>query len=907
MFHFKSKIIFTVLSIALMGNAAEKITPAIAPARILIEAEAGHFQPSRLEIIDQPKFSSGKGITLKSGQLVDIYKPSAVADIAYEFNIPAAGRFDLFSWAATDDAAYCYIWIAVDGETPRQKVVVSPWKDLSICKEHLQKADLTAGRHYIKIWLPEKVTLDRLELLPVRIHGIPDSAAKYNPSIVPPATRPRLMVTQQTLESVRKNLTVGENKEIWESLKKEASNHYVLKTDTPPPPKSKVKSKKPSPQIIGVFEDEKALDIAVKKAFVCLMENDKAKGREAVKLIADYISKAEFGNQLDVCRKIGFLIYSSALVYDWCYELASLDQKRIIRANMMRLAEDMEIGWPPFKQQVINGHGNEAQLSRDLLSMSIAIYSEDPQPYKLCSYRILEELVPGHNKDNRSGRHNQGGSYGPYRFGWDVYAAWIFYRMSGKKIFSADLKKVPYFWIYMRIPDGEMLRDGDIFTSGKYWSYAFNAFLDYTYSNDPLLKGEFIRQDGMNWAKKNAVLFLLLNDSSLKAESSLDRLPLTRYFSDPLGSMICRTGWSFDRNSSDAVIEMKGAGTYFGNHQHLDAGAFQIYYRGMLAADLGLYCFYGTPYDINFNKRSIAHNLMLVFDPAEKFSEGRGNDGGQQVLSAYSPNGKILARDFGPDLQKPLFSYLKVDLAAAYSNKLSSYTRSFCFLNLGLNNSPGVLITFDRLATVKPEFKKYWQINSYQKPEITTDGFVITSIQPENPGKLIVSSLLPKPSNREIMTSGGNDANTVFGRKFQAPAALPEAAGWRTVIYPKVASREDLFLTVMQIADGKAPPLQTEQLNSQVSIVVAVADRIVSFSRNTATIKSAMELKVPSSRQQYHVLLCDLEPGKWSIKEKSGKGLFNAVVKPDAGTLFAILQSGEYIVSPGNNPALPEQ
>ena len=27
----------------------------------------------------------------------------------------------------------------------------------------------------------------------------------------------------------------------------------------------------------------------------------------------------------------------------------------------------------------------------------------------------------------QSPRHNQGVSYGPYRFGWDMHAAWLFY------------------------------------------------------------------------------------------------------------------------------------------------------------------------------------------------------------------------------------------------------------------------------------------------------------------------------------------------------------------------------------------------------------------------------------------------------------------------------------------------
>jgi heparin/heparan-sulfate lyase len=902
MIRLKNMFVLIALSVLSTVTAVGQSGANQQPKRILIEAESGVFNPARMGVIEQKNFSGSKAVALKPGQTVDISKPAAAADIVYTFHVPVAGRYELLSTAATSEAAYCYAWVAIDDETPHYKVVVSPWRNLNSCKEHLSKANLTAGQHRVKIWLPDNVSLDCLELTPFRTPKIPDNAAKYIPALVPPQVHPRLMITPQTLTQVRQNLTVAENKEVWESVKKAAAIPYILKTETAKPNTKKEKPKKLRPQIIGIFEDEKALDAAVGKAFVYLMENDKAKGREAVKLMTEYIRKAEFGNQLDVCRKIGQLIYSAAVVYDWCYDITSPEEKRILRENMMRLAEDMEIGWPPFKQQVINGHGNEAQLSRDLLAMSIAIYNEDPLPYKLCSYRILEEVVPSHNKEYVSGRHNQGSSYGQYRFGWDMYAAWIFYRMTGKEIFSADLKKVPYFWLYMRTPDGELFHDGDVYSSGKYWGYAFNTFLDYTYGKDSLLKRELIRQEGTNWSKKiNPVLYLLLNNPSLKMESSLERLPLTRYFSVPLSSMICRTGWTLGPDSPDAVVEMKGADTYFGNHQHLDAGAFQIYYRGMLAADLGIYHFYGTAYDINFNKRSVAHNLMLAFDPDEKLPGDIINDGGQKALKAYSPNGSTPAHDFGPYRQAPQFSYLKTDLTAAYSNKISSYVRSFCFINLGLENSPGALITFDRMITAKPEFTKYWQINSYLKPEITENGFVITGMRQENPGKLIVTPLLPESADREINTIGGNDANTIFGHKFQPPAALPEASGWRTVISPKTASREDLFLTVMQIAGEKAPPLKIELLSGPATLAVAVADRIVSFSRNADSIKSAFELKVPSTRKQYQVLFCDLTPGKWIIKAKSGQELLRAEVKADAGTLFAPLSPGEYQIAPAGN------
>src|SRR5690606_28503276 len=119
-----------------------------------------------------------------------------------------------------------------------------------------------------------------------------------------------------------------------------------------------------------------------------------------------------------ISREIGRAIYTGALVYDWCYPLLEQGEKELLRKHMMRLARDMEIGWPPFYgvESIVNGHGNEAQICRDLLAMSIAIYDEDPLPYRYTSYTVLEQLLPMRAFEYQSPRHNQGVDYGAYRF-----------------------------------------------------------------------------------------------------------------------------------------------------------------------------------------------------------------------------------------------------------------------------------------------------------------------------------------------------------------------------------------------------------------------------------------------------------------------------------------------------------
>src|SRR5690606_32121764 len=106
-------------------------------------------------------------------------------------------------------------------------------------------------------------------------------------------------------------------------------------------------------------------------------------------------------------------------------------------------------------------------------------------------------------------------------------------------------------------------------------------------------------------------------------------------------------------------------GYHFGNHQHSDAGALQIYYRGLQVGDLGVYKFYGTPYDMNFNKRSVAHSTLLVVDPEEQFLLTESNDGGSRLIQRHprSPEevqtdptfkyGKVISESFGPSYKTP--------------------------------------------------------------------------------------------------------------------------------------------------------------------------------------------------------------------------------------------------------------
>lgn len=479
---------------------------------------------------------------------------------------------------------------------------------------------------------------------------------------------------------------------------------------------------------------------------------------------------------------------------------------------------------------------------------------------------------------------------------------------------------MPYAWFYMRLPDGTLMRDGDDFIAyqqrGKYWSNPMTGFLCYTYAADPFLKGDYERQ-AASLGRMEPLLYLLLNDPKVKAEADRSALPLTHYMAEPYPAMVARTGWDFGKDANDAIVYLTGGGFQSVNHQHLNAGDFQIYYRGMLAADLGTYRFYGTPYDMNFNKKSVSHNVMLFREP------GKEDDGGQ-VYHAGSPNnmkellektrnGKMLAASFGPSAVRPYFSVFKAELAPAYAKgRLESNIRNFVVLNLGDPNRPMAVIVLDAIVPKAKHLTPYWPLNSWGKPVVAEPGKVVVNTL-NGEGRLTLNTLLPRATDLTMTTATGKETLNVFGKQYEAPfTELEEVNGSRTVFaLKKPVSGPFTFLNVMQLtrnAPGlEALPVKFSEQNG--ACTVQLDGRTVNLARNGELRNQAVEVTVAGAAGTHQVLLTDLAPGNWLVRDTRGKVLGAAEVKADAGTLFFMAGPGRYQVTPkaaANAPKLPD-
>jgi heparin/heparan-sulfate lyase len=847
---------------------------------------------------------------LDAGQALAGTKGSG-PDLIFTIKVPEAGTYVLYTHAvpvnngaelkkdANGKVETSYVKIQIDAQRPTSRIF---YDSFAAANQVAGKFELSGADQQIKIWLPKGFQLGHLQLKNYNAPPVPLEVQKYRPKIIPPAAHPRLWVNKQSLPIVRARLSEGDNQAAWAKVSKDAKAPFKFDFD-------------PQKEIFHREDVEKA---AEGKAFYYLMTGDKKVGAEAVRLMVNYLTMLEFGNVKygDITREVGRAIYTSALVYDWCYDLLGKKDKQLMYDKMLLLAREMEIGWPPFEDSIINGHGNEAQISRDLLSMSIALYDENPDLYKYASYTVLEQLVPMRKFEYESPRHNQGVDYGAYRFGWEMYAVWLYYRMSGQTVFDDNIKNLPYYWLYMRLPDGYMLRDGDMFSAKfggdrpLYWKQPQTMLLSYAYSQDALIKGEFEREGGL---PDNPVLFLLVNDPKLKADHDLSKLPLSKDFGKVLGGVVARTGWDNSLNSKDVIAEIKGGGYHFANHQQADAGSLQIFYHGIQVGDIGLYLSYGTPYDFNFNKRSIAHSMMLAKDPEEKLLfRTKVVDGGtrfnqrfpktpeETISDPWFDNGKVLSADFGPSKLKPSFSYFKADLTGAYTTKMSNYTRGFCFLNMAREDVPAIIVLTDDMSTSKPEFQKYWQINTLNKPGQSGGNLILSNELNGLKGKTYVNMLLPAASDRKMEILSDKSANSTFGQQYEVNSPKAEARAHRIMISPKKANTRDRFLTVFQMTAADAKPLPVDFKETDGRYQIIVADRVVSMGTGSDLIGTAFAVDVPDDIE-YEVVLMGMKPGFWNVKRADGLLNLNLNVDEGKNTIYFKGRGGKYSITPGRS------
>lgn len=704
---------------------------------------------------------------------------------------------------------------------------------------------------------------------------------------IPPTVHPRLYLRSSDIPELRERLKNPE-------IKKTIAKIQKLGVDRTPEEEAKA----PDKSGFRYYAEMRGVTSRVQlEALDYLLNNKKSVARKAIVAMLDTLRNTNYGKKGDLSRASGQMLMCGAMVYDWCYDQMKDSEKKAYINEFVRISKTMECGYPPKNTEPIAGHSSEWMVMRDMLSAAIAIYDEFPEMYNHVMTMLCRDYIPVRNYVYAGHNYHQGTSYANVRFSNDLFSLWILDRMGAGAVYDPAQQFVMYDFLYRRRPDGMVLPAGDV-NPGIGGSYGLPAMLAYSYYKDPYLAYEYKRNTKID---NHCLIFdVLWRDYTVEPKSP-ETLPLTKYSGTPYGWMIARTGW--DKNS--VIAEMKINEHFVGNHQHMDGGAFQIYYKGPLAIDAGAYHGtsggYNSAHNKNFFKRTVAHNSLLVFDPNEKFAswnyggtdktEFADNDGGQRMpgdrwetcrsfadlLSDEYITGQVLAHGIGGDYMAPDYSYLSGDITKAYSDKVKEVKRSFVFLNLKSEKVPAAMVVFDKVVSKNAEFKKHWLLHSIEQPQVSENGIIIKRTKDGDSGMLSNTVLLPAKENLDMQVIGGkgkefwvNGTNYANAPQAGRPDPRNERGEWRVEVSPSAPANEDYFLNVIQVADNNCNELHKASLLKGENLVGAViADRIVTFSKDGETINGKAEMDVQGNGT-FKFVMTNMKPGTWQVK-KDGK------------------------------------
>lgn len=712
------------------------------------------------------------------------------------------------------------------------------------------------------------------------------------------------------------------------------------------------------------------LEIIQIKALGYLVDGHKLYGYQAIQGMKNFLRTLDIQYiKSNMERENGNVAFTAALVFDWCYPLLNADDKTQLMSAVQNIAlkgtmpgndeNKMHCGYPPFstdsnKVGAVAGHGSEREILRDYLAVAVAFYGEGTAANNWWTYiskLVYSQYVPVRNYYFRSGVAPQGlGVYVSGRHISDMYSAWILLTATGTQPYDNIDKTVRNFLGWETQPNF-LFSDGDGNYVGKQigeqntyelrslaymTAYLFNdnAMLtqartmpdNTSRATDPYYNGVY----GADTIELTSAMYVALTGmSDMTYDSTIDKyegMPLIQYNGSPLGQYVTHEAYGVS-DSASAYMRIKEI--YTTNHEHLDAGTFMIYYKGMLTADTGLYASYGGAHQRYYHTATVSHNGLLIFD-SSKYNSSSENlatkwySGGQIFkntpsnltdLTANCKAGNVVGNRHAytdSTKTKPLYAYVAGDITASYdSSTVDHVGRRMLTVYTGDDKVPMLFFTYDTITSDDATYQKKFllQIASSERPTsgtVTTNGSDYKTIKTENgDGQLVLTCI------NGNLTHKGMSGYRVNGVENPATGS-PAPWGHIELLIP-TGNYSDSLLNAMYVTDaGNTTYYASEKItnSSKGNITSGVVDLegcvfnnsvAAVFTKNELKsssnfVSSTMSFTAPGSGElSYYV--DGLKGGNWNIKVTSNGQTYTTTSKASNGLLTFNAPAGDVVLT----------
>ena len=533
---------------------------------------------------------------------------------------------------------------------------------------------------------------------------------------------------------------------------------------------------------------------------------------------------------------------STLCAYDWIYDALTQDEREKIGKPLYQVM--MDIAWHgeglrPQRIRENTGGYNTGFYGTDALPWYIAItfYNDgidDARCEKMFQKGLQLNMKMTQFRSELIGK-NGGGSTGCVGYALGAYPVADFnFIRSYRAATGIDMsQKLDYVLGYLNFIDWNRLPGNREFGFGD--SYHYDCLLPEKEINYHLREIATLYGSSPNvqrllglFNKKNyteRLPFMPFLQKYLQGTPGASSSGKGAMYFDGTGEVIMRSGTGAD--DTYALFVSGGRTSY---HKHFDNNHFTIYKKGYRALDTGTRPEPGWHLS-HYYARTVAHNCVTIRMPDERMPGYWGGGASTENKFEPIPNDGGQSSTLGSVLKEMRttddYVYLASDATKSYNSKKASLVvREFIYFY------PDLFVVFDRVAAIDKNYPKTWLIHTINEPVMKGDReFSETS----DGGKMICRTLYP--ANAMLTKIGGSGKDFWSdGRNWPLPKLTPQEYGynmnlppanhpqlghWRMEVSPQTASKEDLFMHIIQVGDknlSDLPDTETFETATQIGV-----------------------------------------------------------------------------------------
>lgn len=472
-------------------------------------------------------------------------------------------------------------------------------------------------------------------------------------------------------------------------------------------------------------------------SFIYLISQNEEVGNFAKRVLLEVASWDPDGNTAYHIQDqvYGNIVESCALGYDWLYPLLTEQERNTVR-NML-IQRTLTLNHPseglmdsPFQVIYSPFHSHGWGHMRRVLMAAIALSGETRQLDGL-----LEEYLPvyinyaGTQWGNEDGAYSNGVGYWTYSPHNKILEYTLLANQCINLFDSAQWKNAWLFPMYTVSQNATMEFGDDNYGESPVRAIA-NILKSYIqYSQSPYAKWQ-LDHLGL-WALTGIYSYYDEDVSGVSAKTP-SALPKAHYFKDA-GYVAMHSKLTEEEDRVSLYFRSSAHGSK--NHAHPDQNSFHIQAFGeRLAIDSGYYDYYHSDFDLNYTRKTYAHNAITF-------------DGGQgQPVDTRRAVGEITHFITGPHFDlvsgeaAEAYNYTENRTAGKsyYDKKLDKATRHIIYIR------PDQFIVIDDLKAQGEETHSFeWWLNAYENISLSREGMGAT-IQK---GKAVLDAQIHYPTN----------------------------------------------------------------------------------------------------------------------------------------------------------------